>query len=112
VFNSIKAWWANAQRATEQKGALAAEAAQRRSVAHVNRLRTLTDDELITDAPNRTSLSRADHEMEMQRRLKDAIEANTREGAAGRRAANRIGWILVALTLVLVALTVVLIMNG
>jgi hypothetical protein len=112
VFSGIKTWWANAQRVGEQKAAAAADAAHKRAIAGINSLRDLPDDELISKVGPRNTFSYPHEEMEMQRRLKDAIEANTREGAAGRRAANRIGWILIALTLALVALTIVLIMNG
>jgi len=46
--------------------------------------------------------------MEMQRRLKVAIEALTAETVLGRKAANRAAVLIVGLTAVLVALTVVL----
>lgn len=46
--------------------------------------------------------------MEMQRRLKVAIEALTVETVLGRKAANRAAVLIVGLTAVLVALTVVL----
>jgi hypothetical protein len=112
VFTSIRERWTRAQRAGEQKASADAGAAHKRYVAQINDLRELPDDELIAKIGPRNTFTAPHAEMEMQRRLKDAIEANTREGAAGRRAANRIGWILIVLTLVLVALTVVLIKHG
>jgi hypothetical protein len=68
--SSLREWWNNAGRASEQKAARAAGGARQNAIAKINRLRALTDDELIADAPARTSLSHPDHEMEMQRRLK------------------------------------------
>ena len=47
-------------------------------------LQGLTDDELIAQAPTRSSLSHPHHEMEMQRRLKDSIEKLTKETARAR----------------------------
>lgn len=44
----------------------------------------LSDDELIAQAPARTSLSRPRHEIEMQRRLKDAIIGLTTETTKAR----------------------------
>jgi hypothetical protein len=68
----------------------------------------LSDEELIAAAEARTSLSHPYHEMEMQRRLKAAIENLITESARARRSAFGIGVILVVLTVVLVALTIVL----
>lgn len=69
-------------------------------------LAALSDEELITTAG--TTLSQPYNEMEMQRRLKVAIEGLTDESVRARRSAFWIGVILVALTVALVALTVVL----
>jgi hypothetical protein len=89
---SIREWWADAQRVGERKAARAGEDARRRAVVHVNRLQALTDDELIVSAPAKTSLSTPDHEMEMRRRLKDAILAQiaeSRRGGSGERGVRR-----------------------
>lgn len=109
---SLREWWANAGRITEQKAARAAEVARQRSAAEINRLRTLSDDELIADAPFRTGLSRADHEMEMQRRLKDAILAQVVESRKGRIWGAYGTAVIAALTIVLIVLTIVLIEHG
>jgi hypothetical protein len=109
---SIREWWADAQRAGEQKAARAAEDARRRAVAHVNSLQALTDDELIASAPPKSSLSTPDHEMEMQRRLKDAILAQTAESRRGRIWGAWGAAAIAALTVVLIVLTVVLIKHG
>jgi hypothetical protein len=58
-----------------------AAAARRRRVSRVRSFRELSDDELTGQAQSRTSLSGPHHEMEMQRRLKDSIEALTAETA-------------------------------
>jgi hypothetical protein len=109
---SIREWWADAQRAGEQKAARAAEDARRRAVAHVNRLQALTDDELIASAPAKTSLSTPDHEMEMQRRLKDAILAQIAESRRGRIWGAWGTAVMALLAIVGIALTVVLIKHG
>jgi hypothetical protein len=105
---SIKAIMRDGARRTEEKQrALDTHlAAQRRTVAQ--ELAALSDEELITTAEARTSLSHPYHEMEMQRRLKVAIQEQTAESVRARRAANRIGVALVVLTVVLVVLTIVL----
>lgn len=90
----------------KQQAAEVHAAAQRRTVAQ--KLAALSDEELITTAEARTSLSQPLHEMEMQRRLKVAMQEQTAESARARRAANRIGAALILLTVALVALTVVL----
>ena len=81
---SIREWWSNAQRASEQKVAAAADAARQNDTAMVNHPRRLTDDELIAAAEARTSMSHPYHEMEMQRRLKDATLAQIAESRKGR----------------------------
>jgi hypothetical protein len=109
---SLREWWDNAGRVTEQKAARASEVARQRAAAEINRLRALSDDELIADSPARTSLSRADHEMEMQRRLRDAILAQIAESRKGRIWAAWGAAAIAALTVVLIVLTVVLIKRG
>ncbi len=77
-------------------------------VMHINGVRQLadlSDAELIANDPN---IPGARHQMEMQRRLKVAIEALTVETVIARKAANRGAVIIAGLTAVLVALTVVL----
>jgi hypothetical protein len=105
---SVRPWWDAKGRAVEQKNAREAAAARQRAVSGVRSLRDLTDDELIAQAPARTSLSQPHHEMEMQRRLKDSIEALTAETKLARRSATRWSLAIAALTAVILALTVVL----
>jgi len=96
-----------ARRTEDKQRALGAQlAAQRRTVAQ--NLAALSDEELITTAQARTSLSRPYNEMEMQRRLKDAIQELTKETTRARIWAAWGTAALAALTVVLVALTVVL----
>jgi len=71
----------------------------------VRRLSDLSDEELIATDP---AIPGAKHQMEMQRRLKVALQALTAETVIARKSANRGALIIVALTAVLVALTVVL----
>lgn len=52
--------------------------------ARMRRLASLTDEQLIIEAPASAPVSFAWHEMEMQRRLKDSIEALTRETSRAR----------------------------
>ena len=75
----------------------------------VRRLSDLTDEELIATDP---TIPGARHQMEMQRRLKVAIQDLTAETVSARRSANRGAVILVVLTAALVALTVVLALKG
>jgi hypothetical protein len=76
-----------------------------RDVGGVRQMANISDAELIaTDL----SIPSARNQMEMQRRLKVAIETLTAETILGRKAANRAAVTIVALTAVLVALTVVL----
>jgi hypothetical protein len=96
-----------ARRTEEKHRALEAEAAeQRRTTAQ--ELAALSDEDLITTAPAQSSLSHPYNQMEMQRRLKVAIQEQTAESVRGRKAANRVGAALILLTFALVALTVVL----
>jgi hypothetical protein len=71
----------------------------------VRRLSDLSDEELIAADP---TIPGTRHQMEMQRRLKVAIQALTAETVTARKSANRGALIIVALTAALVALTVVL----
>ena len=80
-----------------------------RDVDGVRQMADLSDAELIaTDY----SIPSVRNQMEMQRRLKVAIEALTVETVLGRKAANRAAVMIVGLTAVLVALTVVLAVRG
>jgi hypothetical protein len=69
----------------------------------VRGLSELSDVELIATDP---SIPEAKHQMEMQRRLKVAIEALTAETIRGRKVATWLAVIGVALTAVLVVLAV------
>jgi uncharacterized Zn finger protein len=104
----VRDWWDAKVRAGEQKAERAAAVARQQGVSNVRGLRGLTDDELIAQAPARTGLSQPHHEMEMQRRLKDAIVELTTEARRSRRSSDRWSLIIVVLTAVIVALTVVL----
>jgi hypothetical protein len=79
------------------------------NVDGVRQLADVFDVELIaTDH----SIPSARNQMEMQRRLKVAIEALTAETILGRKVATWLAAIIAALTAVLVALTVVLAVRG
>jgi hypothetical protein len=88
------------------------EQVRAQNVESVNKLASLSDAELIATNPAIPSES---HQMEMARRLKEAIRELTGETVAARKSADRasarIVWgtvVLVLLTGALVALTVVL----
>jgi hypothetical protein len=81
------------------------QAVQAQHLDSVNKLASLSDAELIATDHSIPSLT---HQMEMSRRLKVAIMELTRETVAARRSSERVGRLLVLLTAVLVALTVVL----
>jgi hypothetical protein len=119
VHDGIKTWWENAQRNGEQRAAASADAAHTQQIAHLNSLRELPDDELITRIGPQNSFTPPHGEMELQRRLKDAIETLTGELVAFREASDRAAdkseraderlerltrW-LIGLTVVLIALT-------
>lgn len=109
---NIRDWWDAKGRAVGEKNARLAAAVRDQGIAAARGLRDLSDDELIAQAEARTSLSHPYHEMEMQRRLKDAIVGLTMESTKARWWAF---WGVVAigaLTLVLVALTIVLALKG
>jgi hypothetical protein len=109
---SIRERWSNAQRVGEQEAAAAADAARQNDAAMVNHLRGLTDDELIAAAEARTSMSHPYHEMEMQRRLKDATLAQIAESRRGRIWGAWGTAVMALLAIVGIALTVVLIKHG
>jgi hypothetical protein len=105
---TVRDWWdakvsANRKKADEER-----TASRERRLLRAAGLREMTDDELIMQSPARSSLSYAHHEMEMQRRLKDSIEALTRETAKARWWALWGSVTIAALTVALVALTIVL----
>jgi hypothetical protein len=76
-------------RVGQESTALQAAAARSNHIDSINKLSTLTDAELIAGVPMRNTLSRADHEMEMQRRLRGAIGAQTAESVKARKSAMR-----------------------
>jgi hypothetical protein len=89
----------------------------------IRELARLSDDELIAQTPANTSLSRPLPQMEMSRRLKDAVEALTAElvmfressdnaarqscAAAGKLA--RLTWMIIVLTVAVAGLTAALV---
>jgi hypothetical protein len=89
----------------------------------VRELARLSDDELIAKTPANTSLSRPLPQMEMSRRLKDAVEALTSQlvmfressdGAARQSAAAagklaRLTWVIIVLTVAVAGLTAALV---
>ena len=83
-------------------------AAEERLDRQIRGLASLSDEQLMARAPARTPAAFPWHEMEMQRRLKDSIEALTKETTRARWWAFWGTGAIVALTLALVALTVVL----
>lgn len=96
-------------RTNEQRTSRDTLAAHQRGVSAVRGLRDLTDDELIAQTRGQSSTAPAPHhEMEMQRRLKDSIEGLTKETAKARWWAFWGTVAVIALTLVLVALTIAL----
>jgi hypothetical protein len=105
---TIRDRWDAKGRAYEQKIARETAAARQRGVSAVRGLQGLADDELIAQAPARTGLSQPRHEMEMHRRLKDAIQELTTETKLSRRSSDRWWLIIAVLTAAIVALTVVL----
>lgn len=109
---TVREWWDARVRAGEQKVARDAEVGHERRVSRIRGLQELTDDELIATSPARSSLSYAHNEMEMQRRLKDSIDALTKETAKARWWAFGGSVAIGVLTLVLVALTIILAMKA
>jgi hypothetical protein len=107
--SSIRDRWNNAVRVGEEKSARAILDARQKAVYAAQGLQSVTDEELIATAPARTSLSHPDHEMEMQRRLKDSIDALTLETRRARWWALWCAVAIGALTVALIMLTVVLV---
>jgi hypothetical protein len=81
------------------------QAVQAMNVDGVRGLSELSDVEFVATDP---SIPGAKHQMEMQRRLKAAIDALTVETVRGRKVSTWLAVIIAALTAVGVALTVVL----
>jgi hypothetical protein len=94
--------WRRAQRSKNEEFQRAVRAM---NVAGVRQLANISDAELIATDP---SIPSARNQMEIQRRLKVAIEALTAETILGRKVATWVAAIIAALTAVLVALTIVL----
>jgi hypothetical protein len=88
-----------------QKGRRWQQAVQAQHLDSVNQLASLSDAELIATDPSIPSVT---HQMEMSRRLKVAITELTRETVAARKSSERVGRLVILLTAVLVALTIVL----
>lgn len=105
---SIREWWDAKGRAVAQRDAQLGAAARERGIALARGLQSLSDDELISQAQARTSLSYPYHEMEMQRRLKDSIQELTAETRLSRRSSDRWSLIIAVLTAAIVAFTIVL----
>jgi hypothetical protein len=105
---TIRDWWDAKGRAAARKNARLAATARERGITAAQGLQNLSDEELISQSPARSSLSYAHHEMEMQRRLKDAIVGLTTETTKARWWALWGAVAISALTLVLIALTIVL----
>ena len=109
---SIREWWSNAQRVGAQKAAAEAGAAHKRVIAGISSLRDLPDDELIAKVGPRNTFTSPHEEMEMQRRLKDAILAQIAESRRGRIWGAWGTAVMALLAIVGIALTVVLIKHG
>jgi hypothetical protein len=92
-------------RARHAKNEQFRQAVQAMNVDGVRSLSALSDVELIATDP---TIPGAKHQMEMQRRLKVAIETLTIETILARKVATWLAVIIAALTAALVALTVVL----
>ena len=111
-MTGFREWWDTKSRIVEQRNAREADQRRQQILSGARRLQDLTDDELIAEAPARTSLSQPHHEMEMQRRLKDSIERLALETAKALWWAFWGSTIIGVLTAVIVALTVVLALKG
>lgn len=88
---TIREWWSAKGRAVEQKNARLAAVAGQQAVSAAGGLRDLSDGEFTALGEPWASLSHPDHEMEMQRRLKDSIEAPI-ESTTVRRHRSRAFW--------------------
>ena len=95
----IRSWL----RAWHDKNEQFRQAVRAMNVDRVHDLSDLSDVELIATDP---TIPGAKHQMEMQRRLKVAIETLTIETVLARKVATRVAMIIVVLTAVLVALAV------
>jgi hypothetical protein len=113
VTRSLRDRWNAAVRDGEEKGRQLARQAHQQQLSKAQRLRGMSDDEVIGSVSSSTSFGyHPRNEMEMQRRLKDSIEALTAESRRARIWAAWGSGILAALTLVLGALTIVLAMKA
>jgi len=101
LISRIQSWF----RARHAKNEQWRRDVQAMNVDGVRQLADLSDAELIATDP---SIPSTRNQMEMQRRLKVAIEALTAETVLGRKVATWLAVIIAALTAALVALTVVL----
>lgn len=99
VTSRIRSWL----RARHTKNEQFRQAVRAMNVNRVRGLSDLSDVELIATDP---SIPGSKHQMEMQRRLKVAIEALTVETIRGRKVATWLAVIGVALTAVLVVVAV------
>jgi hypothetical protein len=95
-----------------RKNAQWRQAVDAQNVVRAREREHVSDTDLIATAPGIPNVT---HQMELDRRLKVAIEDLTAEVVTSRKSADRLArrvvwasWILVALTVALVALTVVL----
>ncbi len=112
MFSGIKTRWGNAQRVGVQKAAAEADAAHKRVIDGINSLRDLPDDGLIAKVGPRNTFSSPHEEIEMHRRLKDAILAQTAESRKGRIWGAWGTTVMALLTIVVIVLTVVLVRHG
>ncbi len=101
MTSRIRSWL----RARHTKNEQFRRAVRARNVDSIRGLSDLSDVELIATDP---SIPGAKHQMEMQRRLKVAMEALTAETVRGRKVSTWLATIIAALTAVGVALTIVL----
>jgi hypothetical protein len=85
-----------------------AETSATRGTANAERVRGLSDDQLIAQVESRGGISPPHSEMEMQRRLKEAIVDLTQETTKARWRALWGSVAIAALTVALIALTIVL----
>jgi hypothetical protein len=107
--NLLQAWAQRHQRAKAQER----ETWRARQVDHAHQISQLSDDELIGRAPGSPG---PHHELEMNRRLKGAIEKLTTELITFRQSSDlaarklwRLTNVLIGFTVALVALTVALV---
>lgn len=105
MINSIRSWLRNNHRKNEQWR----QSAAAMRLGSVKELAGLSDEELIAKDPSIPSRS---HQMELERRLKVAITDLTAETRKARVWAAWGTGVIAVLTLALVALTVVLAVNG